>query len=117
MKEFNTIEISNPRFENDFLRYITVKSEHLKGRGDICVFVPPGIEDLSSCPLVILLHGVYGSSWSWALSGGVKGKREEITREEVHEVLKNKLGLRTIHSEYGMTELLSQAYSKGNGLQ
>jgi len=49
-------------------------------------------------------------------TGGMKGKREEITREEVHEVLKNKLGLRTIHSEYGMTELLSQAYSKGNGL-
>jgi len=49
-------------------------------------------------------------------TGGMKGKREEITREEVHEILKNKLGLNTIHSEYGMTELLSQAYSKGNGL-
>jgi hypothetical protein len=49
-------------------------------------------------------------------TGGMKGKREEITREEVHEILKNKLGLKTIHSEYGMTELLSQAYSKGNGL-
>lgn len=71
MKEFKSIEISNPRFENDFLRYITVKSQNLKGRGDICVFVPPGIEDLTSCPLVILLHGVYGSSWSWPLSGGV----------------------------------------------
>jgi phenylacetate-coenzyme A ligase PaaK-like adenylate-forming protein len=49
-------------------------------------------------------------------TGGMKGKRGEITREEVHEILKNKLGLKTIHSEYGMTELLSQAYSKGNGL-
>ncbi len=71
MKEFRTIEISKPRFENDFLRYITVKSKNLKGRGDICVFVPPGIEEMTDCPLVILLHGVYGSSWSWALSGGV----------------------------------------------
>lgn len=71
MKEFRTIEISNPRFENDFLRYITVKSENLKGRGDICVFAPPDIENMSNCPLVILLHGVYGSSWSWTLSGGV----------------------------------------------
>jgi putative tributyrin esterase len=71
MKEFRTVEISNPRFENDFLRYITVKSENLKGRGDICVFVPPGIEEMTDCPLVILLHGVYGSSWSWALNGGV----------------------------------------------
>ena len=49
-------------------------------------------------------------------TGGMKGKRSEITREEVHEFLKNKLGVKVIHSEYGMTELLSQAYSKGNGL-
>ncbi len=48
-------------------------------------------------------------------TGGMKGKREEITREEVHEELKKKLGVSTIHSEYGMTELLSQAYSKCNG--
>ena len=49
-------------------------------------------------------------------TGGMKGKREEITREEVHEHLKKQLGLSLIHSEYGMTELLSQAYSKGRGL-
>lgn len=48
-------------------------------------------------------------------TGGMKGKREEITREEVHEILQSKLGLSIIHSEYGMTELLSQAYSNGNG--
>ena len=49
-------------------------------------------------------------------TGGMKGRRKEITREEVHSVLKKELNLNTIHSEYGMTELLSQAYSKGNGL-
>ena len=49
-------------------------------------------------------------------TGGMKGKREELTREEVHGFLKNKLGLKTIHSEYGMTELLSQAYSVGKGI-
>lgn len=48
-------------------------------------------------------------------TGGMKGKREEMTREEVHEILKNKFCLNKIHSEYGMTELLSQAYSKGDG--
>ena len=48
-------------------------------------------------------------------TGGMKGKREEITRGEVHDFLKNKFGLQQIHSEYGMTELLSQAYSKGDG--
>lgn len=49
-------------------------------------------------------------------TGGMKGKREEITREEIHGFLKNKLGLKEVHSEYGMTELLSQAYSAGNGI-
>ena len=83
MKEFKSIEVSNPRFENDFLRYITVKTGNLKGRGDICVFVPPGIEDIKSCPLIILLHGVYGSSWSWALSGGVHISVLEMIRTKV----------------------------------
>ncbi len=49
-------------------------------------------------------------------TGGMKGRREEITRDEVHGFLQQKLGLKKIHSEYGMTELLSQAYSKGNGM-
>ncbi|MEO6684136.1 MAG: acyl transferase [Ginsengibacter sp.] len=48
-------------------------------------------------------------------TGGMKGRREEITREEVHDTLKKKLGVSEIHSEYGMTELLSQAYSAGDG--
>jgi len=49
-------------------------------------------------------------------TGGMKGRRKEITREELHEILKLKLNVSEIHSEYGMTELLSQAYSKGNGI-
>jgi hypothetical protein len=48
-------------------------------------------------------------------TGGMKGRREEITREELHLMLKEKLGVTRIHSEYGMTELLSQAYSNGDG--
>jgi phenylacetate-coenzyme A ligase PaaK-like adenylate-forming protein len=48
-------------------------------------------------------------------TGGMKGRREEITREELHQILKAKLGVTRIHSEYGMTELLSQAYSIGEG--
>lgn len=67
---FRTTELSNPAFESNNLRFITVKSIHLKGRGDICVFVPP-LEDLTDVPLVILLHGVYGSAWSWSQQGGV----------------------------------------------
>ena len=49
-------------------------------------------------------------------TGGMKGRRREMIREELHEVLTKGFGVSTIHSEYGMTELLSQAYSLGNGI-
>lgn len=49
-------------------------------------------------------------------TGGMKGKRKEMIREELHAVLSKGFGVSTIHSEYGMTELLSQAYSLGNGI-
>jgi phenylacetate-coenzyme A ligase PaaK-like adenylate-forming protein len=49
-------------------------------------------------------------------TGGMKGMRQEMTREEVHSILKSGFGVPYIHSEYGMTELLSQAYSRGNGI-
>ena len=49
-------------------------------------------------------------------TGGMKGRREEWTRSEVHAYLQSRLGVEQVHSEYGMTELLSQGYSTGNGL-
>jgi hypothetical protein len=49
-------------------------------------------------------------------TGGMKGRRKEITRNEVHELLKSAWGLEQIHSEYGMSELLSQAYATKDGL-
>lgn len=49
-------------------------------------------------------------------TGGMKGKRKEMIREELHSVLQKGFGVDAIHSEYGMTELLSQAYSLGNGV-
>ena len=49
-------------------------------------------------------------------TGGMKGKRKEMIREELHEILCDGFGVQNIHSEYGMTELLSQAYSLGNGI-
>lgn len=49
-------------------------------------------------------------------TGGMKGKREELTKEELHNTLKNKFKTHRIHSEYGMTELLSQSYSSSNGI-
>ena len=49
-------------------------------------------------------------------TGGMKGRRREITREELHGILANKFNVPVIHSEYGMTELMSQSYSKGKGI-
>lgn len=49
-------------------------------------------------------------------TGGMKGKRREMVRDELHQLLKEGFGVQHIHSEYGMTELLSQGYSYGDGL-
>lgn len=49
-------------------------------------------------------------------TGGMKGRRKEMIREEVHYILKKALGVSTVHSEYGMTELLSQAYATSSGM-
>lgn len=49
-------------------------------------------------------------------TGGMKGRRKELIRQELHAQLKQGFGVETVHSEYGMTELLSQGYSKGNGI-
>lgn len=49
-------------------------------------------------------------------TGGMKGRRKELIKDELHEKLKDGFGVNEIHSEYGMTELFSQAYSKGNGI-
>lgn len=49
-------------------------------------------------------------------TGGMKGRRKELIREELHRILKDGFGVNAIHSEYGMTELLAQGYSNGNGV-
>ena len=49
-------------------------------------------------------------------TGGMKGRRKELVRNELHALLQQGFGVKNIHSEYGMTELLSQGYSNGNGV-
>lgn len=49
-------------------------------------------------------------------TGGMKGRRKELIRNELHQLLQKGFGVDEVHSEYGMTELLSQAYSKGSGV-
>ncbi|HLH52869.1 MAG TPA: alpha/beta hydrolase-fold protein [Verrucomicrobiae bacterium] len=68
--DFRTVEVSDPRFESENLRCVTVKSRALGHRADLTVFVPKQCHGLKEAPLVILLHGVYGSHWAWALKGG-----------------------------------------------
>jgi putative tributyrin esterase len=81
MPIFKTLEISNPGYENSNLRFITVKTPNLKGRGDICVYVPPGTAPKATLPVVILLHGVYGSAWSWAYGAGIHIKVNELIQK------------------------------------
>jgi enterochelin esterase-like enzyme len=67
---FPWVELSDPRFERDGLRFVTIKSRAIARRADVCVWTPPLSAAAAPLPLVILLHGVYGSAWSWALGGG-----------------------------------------------
>lgn len=64
------VSFSDPQYEHEGLRFMTIKSAALGARGDACLFVPLGIEDITALPLVLLLHGVYGSHWNWPLLGG-----------------------------------------------
>ncbi|WKN42545.1 acyl transferase [Tunicatimonas pelagia] len=60
----------------------------------------------------------YSLNWSEVVimeTGGMKGRRKELTRPEVHQILRTKLGVTSVASEYGMTELLSQAYARSTG--
>lgn len=70
VSRFRTTRVSDPRYEQDRLRFATFKSPALRARADVVLFVPPGAEGRAETPRVLLLHGVYGSCWSWALAGG-----------------------------------------------
>jgi len=67
---FRTLEVSDPAFSPPGLRFVTVKSAALGQRADLLLFVPPQAAALRDVPLVLLLHGVYGSHWAWAFQGG-----------------------------------------------
>ncbi len=81
MSNFFTSEISNPENEFDHLRFITVKSKALRRRADITVYVPPNVKAGRVLDVVILLHGVYGSHWAWAINGGVHKTAHRLIQE------------------------------------
>jgi len=87
-----------------------IKSLKINGKKTILIGVTYALLDLSERGIKL------SDNFIVMETGGMKGKRREMIKEELHSFLKQKLGINTIHSEYGMTELLSQAYSKGDGI-
>ena len=81
-----------------------------KGKKTLLIGVSYALLDLIEAHSFELKHTIVMET------GGMKGQRKELVKSELHVLLKKGFGVDTIHSEYGMTELLSQAYSKGKGL-
>ena len=78
---FRSVEISNPEFTMPGVSVVTVKSAALKRRVDLSVYVPQG-QKPERLPLVILLHGVYGSHWAWLFKGGAHRVLDRLIAEE-----------------------------------
>ena len=78
MSAFSRIEISDPRFETEHLRHVTVRSRALGRRADCTFYIPPAP---SISTLLILLHGVYGSHWVWTQKAGVHRTAQRLLDE------------------------------------
>lgn len=89
---------------------ITLESLEKKGKKVLLIGVSFALLDLVEAYTFNLKNTVIMET------GGMKGRRREMIREELHQILKKGFGVDHIHSEYGMTELLSQAYSAGDGI-
>jgi len=68
---FRTVELSDPRFEHEGIRHMTVKSPALSRRGDLSLYVPSQVANDGCECLLILLNGVYNSHWGWLYHAGV----------------------------------------------
>jgi phenylacetate-coenzyme A ligase PaaK-like adenylate-forming protein len=87
-----------------------LKALEAEGQQTLLIGVTFGLLDFAEEHPMQLKHTVVMET------GGMKGRRQEWTRQEVHQMLQAQLGVSSVHSEYGMTELLSQAYSSGEGI-
>ena len=99
-------------FLNDYINLSKklIELDAKKERKTILVGVPYALLDMIDFNQLQLNNTIIMET------GGMKGRRKEMVRTELHEKLKRGFGVSEIHSEYGMTELLSQAYSKGDGI-
>ena len=75
---FRTIRTSDHRFSQAGLTFTVVKSQSLGRRVDTTMYVPEQCKGLSGVPVIVLLHGVYGSHWSWALNAGAHVSLQEM---------------------------------------
>jgi putative tributyrin esterase len=80
---FRTLELSDTAICASGLRFATAKSRALKRRADVTAFVPPEAEGVTDLPIVLLLHGVFGSHWAWALKGGAHLTAARLVTEGV----------------------------------
>jgi S-formylglutathione hydrolase FrmB len=78
---FRTLEISEPSLMPEGLLCVTVKSKALKQRADLTMFLPKEFTQLRNLPIVTLLHGVYGSHWSWAFKGAAHLTAAQMMRQ------------------------------------
>ncbi len=109
------IEQSNDLQSGFFLNEIDdlihhLKSNEARGKKTLLLGVSFALLDVVEAYQLQLNHTIVMET------GGMKGRRKELIRRELHEQLSKGFGVPKIHSEYGMTELLSQAYSKGDGI-
>jgi len=88
----------------------TIKLLELQKKKTLLLGVSYALLDLIEAHTFKLQHTIIMET------GGMKGRRKELVKQALHEKLTKGFGVKTIHSEYGMTELLSQAYSKGFGV-
>lgn len=82
-ENFRSIEQSDPGIQPNGLQFITVKSQALGRRADLTLFVPQEAQGVQDLPIVILLHGVFGSHWAWSLQGAAHLTVARLIREGV----------------------------------
>ena len=96
-------------YDKEQLHAVLSQLEH-QGQAVVLLGVTYALVDFAEAYAMKLRHTIVMET------GGMKGRKKELTRAELHAFLKSNLGVDTIHAEYGMTELQSQAYSKGEGI-
>ena len=80
---FRTLECAAVSGQADGLAFATVKSPALRRRADVTLFVPPSARGVRDLPVVVLLHGVYGSHWAWTMKGGAHRTATRLIDEGV----------------------------------